>query len=145
VKLPASVAILGEGLDMTYVDGSEKKLTKLHGYAVCAGVDGRTLWIWPYPKRESAKSPDQVKRAAKLFESWSGLEAGTVNEGRPRLGPTVERLGRIKSIGYRSNKWTGKSQDYQHEYESAPVLVRSGEVYRVSGGKQRVTPRGIVG
>jgi hypothetical protein len=49
-------------------------------------------------------------------------------------------------IGYRSDKWDGnKETDYEHEYKSHPQLVQAGEVYRISGGKQRVTPDGITG
>jgi hypothetical protein len=145
MQLPASVAVLGKVLDIQYVTNGEIRKTSFPDFALCSGPDRKTLWLWPFPKKRSARQPDQVKGAAKIRESWSELEADTVYEARPPLGKTVERLGTIKTIGYRSDKWTGTNRDYQHEYESAPVIYRSGNVFRIRGGSQRVTPRGIVG
>ena len=52
MRLPASVAILGKGLDLTYTSADGKVLrTDLKGMAVCGDLDRETVWIWPMPAR----------------------------------------------------------------------------------------------
>lgn len=144
-RVPASLAELGDGLDITYVaDGKSFKLN-LHGLVVGGAPDKKTIWIVPKPVGRSRKSLDSVKASAKLRKSWSALEPDEdVKKIKARDGKP-ERLGLVKAIGYRSDKWSGHKASYQHDYTVPPVLTRVGEMYRVSGGKQRITPAGITG
>ena len=145
MRLPSSVAILGKGLDLTYeVDGKLMKMS-LKGLTISGDIDKRTVWIWASPARASRRTLAQVPRARKLREDWSLLEADEVLEATPRVGKKTTRLGTMRTIGYRSDKWSGKATDYEHSYSSSPVLEQSGDVLRIRGGNQRVTPRGITG
>lgn len=147
MRLPSSVAMLGEGLDLKYESGGRETKISLRGLGMYSSVDGRTVWFWPLPKRNSRKSLDSYPRAAQLRETWSQLEADEVLTSDGQLGKKDVRLGRVTNIGYRSDKWSGKKQDYTHDTDQRvrPVLVVSGDVYRVSGGKLRVKPEGLTG
>jgi hypothetical protein len=61
-----------------------------------------------------------------------------------RLKEQVSK-GRVVSIAYRSDKWTGTLKDYEHECKSRIQLYQAGDVYVISGGKLRVAPSGIQG
>ncbi|WP_338866295.1 hypothetical protein [Myxococcus stipitatus] len=91
-----------------------------------------------------ARTPE-IEHAARLHKRWSDFEAGTLHSASVVVD-SPERIGRVVSIAYRSDKWSGRSQDYEHEVESRRVqLHRLGDVYRITGGGLSVTPAGITG
>lgn len=145
MKLPDSVALLGGGLDLTFESKGKVYEMELRGLALSASPDRRTLWLWPRPKKPTRVSVSEFPRAAELRRAWSQLKPDEVLVARPRLGKSVVKLGRVLSIGYRSDKWTGTNDDYQHNFSAPPILERSGQVLRLRGGKLRVTPDGIRG
>jgi hypothetical protein len=149
MRLPRSAATLGKFLDAYYVElesaGPPKKLV-LRRYVLAGDVDGRTIWLVPAPTKKLDESPDDVPAAAKLRRLWSKLEPDSVEAVTPKTGRDVP-VGRMVKIGYRSDKWNRArtEKDYEHEYRSRPLLTKSGEIYRISGGKQVITRRGIDG
>ena len=145
MRLPTSAAVLGSGLDLTYEDdkGNVQKMD-LRGLTIAADLDERTIWIVPTPKKHVAPNGDH-SNATRLRKRWSGLKPEFTMFATVPESNAARRIGRIRTIGYRSNKWSGKPTDYEHKYSSAPVIVESGRVLKIRGGKQRVTPRGITG
>jgi hypothetical protein len=145
MRLPTSAAVLGTGLDLTFEDdqGNVKKMD-LRGLTIAADLDEKTIWIVPTPKKRT-ENTTAFPVAARLRKRWSGLKPEHTLLAKVPESASSRRIGHIRTIGYRSNKWDGKAKDYEHKYDSRPVIVESGQVLKVRGGKQRVTPRGITG
>jgi hypothetical protein len=148
MHVPTNLSQLGEVLDVRFRAPGKQyapdiyDLLDLRGFVLLATPDGTTLFF--VPRGEPAKK-DVSKAAKRLREKWSALESDQVFSRKLRLGRTTEIIGRVFTIGYRSDKWTGRRRDYEHPYESPPRLSRSGEVYRLAGGGQTVTALGIEG
>lgn len=88
--------------------------------------------------------------AARLFQSFHARPADRVLVRRhPRLvPPVVSRVGSLRGIIYRSDKWTpGLERDFIHFLTDPPELVcdPSGTRLFIVGGSYRVTGRGIEG
>lgn len=143
MRVPSSLAMLGKGLDCRYVQrGTEYKLD-LRGLAMASSRDGRTLYFVPLDARAKSLRKGSYPSEARLRRAWSDMEPEEICFSQVRTGKD-ERLGVVTNIGYWSDKW-GKSDRYTHDSNTGAVLTRSGNVYRIRGGKLRVTPRGIVG
>jgi hypothetical protein len=80
-----------------------------------------------------------------VYGKWHDLEPIGATEGLVTVSDEPVFKGLVSSIGYRSDKWSGEFEDYEHVFRRRPRLFRAGDVYRISGGALRVTARGIVG
>lgn len=107
---------------------------------------GVTLFVVPAAVAEKPFKPSKkVKGAANMFRDWSQQQPQDLFEHAVRLGKD-ELVGRARVITYRSDKWTGKPEEYEHIFdEPGPRVVRSGQVIRISGNGVRVTPAGVDG
>ncbi len=137
------LACLGDALDVRFEAGGKTYLTDLRGFVVCAATDERTIYIVPKGKRDA--TPVLPEKASRLREKWvwTGADASTSARSRVPVGKD-ERVGRVLTIGYRSDK-DGRMKAYEHKYDVPPTLTRSGDLYRISGGRQRIERRGITG
>jgi hypothetical protein len=151
VKLPSALAQLGTVLDVRVEkDGKRERLSWPRGsLLLCADSSEKRLWLVPAPGGRSRKLTDaqrtkDVESAARVVKRWSDFEAGTVTAAKVSLGKEKLR-GRVVSIGYRSDKWSGKAENYEHECEGPMRLRQFGTVYVISGGGLRITPSGIQG
>jgi hypothetical protein len=151
VKVPTTLARLGDVLDVRVErDGKRVTLTWRRPYWLCADTTLRRLWLVPAPrgrgeKLAGASLPADLKAAAKVHKRWSDFEPERAARAGVRLGEPRER-GVAVSIGYRSDKWTGNAEDYEHAFESGRTRVRQlGDVYLISGGGITVTPAGVKG
>lgn len=144
MSIPKHLAELGRVLDLRVERDGVRGLLKLRGLVMCSDSTERRLWLVPAPKGRKQKLQPSQADVAQVFKNWTQFEASGVKPQQVRLGEP-EYLGRVVTIGYRSDKWDGTPRDYEHLFERPPRLTRLGDVYRISGGGLRVTPRGVVG
>lgn len=96
----------------------------------------------PIPKAETKRA----KAAAKYKEFHK-------REPRRRIAlPAIDtselvQLGKPLEIGYRSDKWTGKAENYLHQFGKGTRLLSTpdGKALVIVGGKLAVEERGITG
>jgi hypothetical protein len=90
----------------------------------------------------------KVKRAAKLFEAFTGADADVIETVNVRdiADDVLVSVGRVEAIAY-STRRGGKRESYQHEFKpsSRPVLAVSHDGRRLYllAGAYRFTARGI--
>jgi hypothetical protein len=142
--VPSSLAWLGDVVDLRIEHDGRRWRQKLSGVLLCADTTKRVLWLIPAPKRRKTAPLAGQKAAASVYRSWAQLApaeafAVPVTEKPPRL------VGLVASIGYRSDKWTGKSAVYEHDFKTPPELHQAGRIYRIRGDSVRVTAAGITG
>lgn len=146
MRVPRAVAVLGKVLDLR-VERPDGFVTLLKVRRdMCADESKKKLWLLP-PVRQKygAVAGVDFRGAEKVYRLWHDLEPIGFAAASVRLGEDVYR-GRVLTIGYRSDKWTGQDEDYTHSFRAPyPRLVQSGDVYRISGGALRVTARGVTG
>lgn len=107
----------------------------------------KALWIFPAPKkRRKAANPDAavLKTLAGVFRAWSDFEPENVDAVRLPTGGKWTFRGEVVRISYRSRKWSGRPEDWQHDFEGTARLVQLGNLFRISGGFA-VKPAGITG
>jgi hypothetical protein len=146
MKLPSVLAYLGSVLDLRIEEsGSYQVLTwPRHSMWLCADASRRRLYIVPRPRARRRKLTDKVAAGAEVFRSWADFEPVGFSPSTVTVSQPVRR-GRVKHIAYRSEKWSGKAEDYQHDCGAGISLRQAGEVYVISGGDLSVTPTGIQG
>lgn len=143
-RLPSVLATLGIVLDLRVeVDEEIRKLSWRRRMYLCTDAGERRLWLVPNLKRKGPRG-DRYDELADVFKDWHQFESDDVLVGTVRLDEPLVR-GRVRTLGYRSDKWTREPKDYEHDFDNPPRLTQLGEVYRISGSGVRVTPRGVVG
>ena len=161
-KIPRVVSILGKAIELKmYLNNGDemiylwpgRKTKKSGAYYLASNPAGNALYILPatHSKKNIDKSihPSEMKRAAKLYENFTDFEFDKPFALCVPDKP-FKRCGRATHIVYRSDKWSGKDQDYIHEFDNAPIVHASGsaknpKMIALTGGRIRVQPRGIVG
>ena len=148
--LPAEMALLGEACELHMKDGRRFKWPNNRA-ALLASADARTIAI-VRPTRATLGKGRPPSGAAKMYEKWSQFRAH--NAARLEL-PDVDDLGvdlgACNLIRYRSDKWTGKPQLYEHRFTGNTAAhaesSRAPRVILVTGKPSRVivNERGIVG
>lgn len=88
--------------------------------------------------------------AVEVFGDFHDFDAGAVEvrEVPDDTPPVLARLGELRGVIYRSDKWVGHERDYIHETEAPfPELFATpdGERLVILGGAVRVRPEGLVG
>lgn len=146
MRIPRILAKLGTVLDVRVEqDGARYTLQWRRGAMwLCTDARGRRLYLVPKPRGEERDVPSSAKGAVGIYRQFTDFSPSRVTLGAPRIGEPEPR-GRVCSIAYRSQKWSGTPQDYEHEAEGRLRLVELGEVFVISGGTLRVTPAGIQG
>lgn len=121
---------------------------------LCSNGSGTALFLFYAQERTIPtvqtldKHQNALNKASKLYERWSDLELDTINSYGVRDKKLIN-AGRVISITYRSDKWTGNNTDYIHTFKKPPIVkmddLDEPEFIQISGGKLKVQPRGIVG
>lgn len=107
------------------------------------------------PKRRPLKANPKrpiaaLERAKKTFHKWQdrgpiAVRTRTVKAPKALRGAAAE-LGKLVAVTYRSDKFTGREQDYEHDFKRPlPSLVTDsdGRSLHVVGGGYSITPDGI--
>lgn len=160
LKLPAVLCGLGRAMEVSVTDGDQKyvfRWTTKHQVQLYSSVNGNTLYCVKTVKKdidqksfssrvESAKP--SVAKGIKLYEKWHDWDAsnGCVID-HPR--GFLFDCGRADQIVYASDKWSGRTKHYYHDFQTPPkVWVNSKTaptVLILTGGKIQVKKEGITG
>jgi hypothetical protein len=143
--IPARLVKLGRALDVRIELGDKRmKLAWTTPHWLCCDVRNRTLFIIPQPQTDGRRPVARSTRAAASYRQFHDFEPSADVRTKVRTRAPKFR-GRAVTIGYRSNKWTGKAVSYEHEFEGRPRVTQIGDVYRIAGAGLRVTSRGVEG
>jgi hypothetical protein len=118
MKPPPTLALLAELVEMVVLtrDGERTIRPKPNAAAMLATGDGSALWfIWPTKTKRTA-TPPGASAAKRIYRKWSAFE--------PRVSlkfSTAEKypatpIGIVRIVRYRSDKWTGKPELYEHRF-----------------------------
>ena len=89
--------------------------------------------------------PKRAAQAAKLYETFTEHTA-TRRRPIPAIDTSeLAELGTALELGYKSDKWTGKRQNYLHEFSKGVRMYATadGRALVLTGGKMKLTARGI--
>jgi hypothetical protein len=96
------------------------------------------------------RNPGSVlERAKRTFRKWNEFDGSKVSKikGPPRVIPgTLVALGKLKSVVYESDKYTGKPTLYEHKTKRPhPVLAADpdGRHVHIVGGRMKITADGL--
>lgn len=95
-------------------------------------------------REEYQKNP--IDKAVKKYKEFHAFSPKKIRKiPKIETGSLVE-LGKALDISYQSNKWTGKKENYIHEFGKGVKLMATpnGKHLLLSGGKLGVTERGII-
>jgi hypothetical protein len=167
INIPKTVVILGAALDMEvrtkkqillYSWNSPHQRGKRHAKKieafVCSNTLGNELYILPNTTKHV--KPDRliplVERhrdapdAARLFQRWADFpaHAAAVIEV-PRV--SLHRIGTACALSYYSDKWTGKTRAYIHNFSLEPEIYAcdKSKIFTIFSKRIRVTKDGIKG
>lgn len=91
---------------------------------------------------------DDVNRGIKLYEDWHEFEPVTGSLWTPPRG-FLFRVDRAQHIVYESDKWSGKPQQYIHDFTHPPLMWVNNKtaptVLVLTGGKIKVRKSGVTG
>lgn len=148
VRVPDNLVALGSVLDVVVErDGRRERLEPGGPQWLCADASKETLWLLP-KKTVPGRLPDgadaEIRRMGSVYRQWNDFEPRRTQLTPPLTVRGKWRLvGRVVRMGYRSDKWDARPNNYEHDFGRAR-LVRLGPLYRIAGGV-KVTSRGIVG
>jgi hypothetical protein len=154
LKLPGVLITLGRAVEVKgravhYTWPAKDKVM------LCAATNGKTLYCVS-AKNKTKKNfatlydarIDQIERGCDLYELWSDFEARSGSVVKPPRG-FLFNVDRCESIIYASDKWTGRTQKYIHEFDDPPIVWVNNKtrptVLVLSGGNIKTTKEGITG
>lgn len=139
-KVPKSLVCLGTCLEIEFADGT---LYEPPGADLCASMSGKTLFV------VSRKKPKKAKRRNALYEAFHDFEPDSEYVIRIPDKIKFAKSKKVRSISYRSDKWTGKKVDYIHRFKRQPTAysdnLKKPFIIKISGGRISVRPQGITG
>lgn len=149
VATPDALVMLGQVLELQVERAGRRTLLewRRRPHILATDETKRALWLFPAPrKRRKAANPDAavLKTLAGVFRAWSDFEPENVDAVRLPAAGNWKFRGEVVRINYRSRKWSGKAEDWQHDFEGTARLVQLGNLFRISGGFA-VKPAGITG
>ena len=119
-------------------------------FGLYANPKGNTLFIL---KRKGAKKQKldmgngEIQRGVELYGRFQDFSPGCGTVLKTGGVESAKKIGRVSNILYSSSKWGDKNVLYIHTFKVQPIF-RINERTRcaiISGGKIRVTKRGIEG
>jgi hypothetical protein len=168
LAIPKTVVILGAALDMEIERPNGKRLiyswrspwaeysrrTKGIEALITTNTLGNELYILPFKAKRVG--PHRMKQfierhrdapeGAKLYKKWSDFPAKLA---LIMVAPNAKlhRAGKVISLSYVSDKWTGRDKAYIHTFRQAPELYscRQRKIHTLFSKTIKVTPDGIKG
>jgi len=139
-RVPSKLVCLGACLEIEFQDG---ELYKPRGADLCASMNGRVLWI---VKRKKAAA---YSKQCKLYSAFHDFEPDEAYKVNVSDNITFKASKRVKSISYRSDKWSGKNVDYIHKFKKYPKAyadsLKNPGIIKISGARISIRPEGITG
>jgi len=153
MKIPSQLVHLAAAieLDTTYWQWTWLLKDKMRLYS---DSKGKTLILLsnkklgqPVKGASSVKTRDTVQ-AKRLYSKFQDFNAHSTKAYKYK-DVNLKQLGFALEIIYQSDKWGDKNQRYVHIFDSKPSIYvdkpKAPKVIMISGGKMRVTSRGIEG
>jgi len=157
--IPAVTVCLGTVLDLRVRQNASTRLTigDWRDWLMLAdenAMDSERPRLYLVPGELSADdSREAIGPAAETYERWHKRGYEFVDDVEISESDIGHLQGRVLVIGYRSDKWGGESNDYDHDFcegdGSPPLLytnrasVDNATAAVIVGGDMRITPRGI--
>lgn len=149
--IPKTVVELGIPGRIEMTNGDVWNFPKKHKFALTCDPSGSRLFIFPAKKKNSSiPDTNTNNKAIALFEKWSRWNASKASKAN-LPNKKLSRLGKVSAITYYSEKFSrdGKKRGYIHHFNYPPTVSAdsraSPSVFRISGGKLKITSRGIEG
>ena len=156
LKLPPVLIALGRAVEVSGSDVSYLWPSK-DNVVLYASVAGDTLYCVKTKKKQAPRSAflalwnrrsKSANKGIELFEQWHDFDPMTGSIMATPKG-FLYHVARAKTIVYASDKWTGRTVKYIHEFKQPPKLWVSSKtkplVLVMTGGKIKVSKRGITG
>lgn len=144
-RIPDVVVYLGKALELGMSDDTS---FKFRGSDLVSNVCGDRLYIIPSGKRKASKKTGRlVEKARKLFSKFTEFEADR-NHAQDISDRKLEKIGTALFIVYRSDKWSGRTVDYIHEFEHTTTIHADNKTeptLLLIRGKLAVKKEGITG
>lgn len=154
---PSVLVLLGQFRKLILTDGHEFSARKVDGYSLASNVSGNKLFIFKLDGDRSVSrkavydktiARETIDKAVSLREVFTDYKAEHLTIGSVGT-KALKTAGRVAELYYASNKWSGKTAVYVHEFDKAPVAKMDGKTFpslvTISGGNIRVTKKGIEG
>lgn len=152
------MALLGYVVELAYENKNDEVVTftfpeqKSKRFHMLCNPSGTTLYLVKNNPGKISQSKvsslsRQINGAAKMFQKWSDFEAA---EAMPikASSKTPKKDGAAIHIKYVSDKWDGKKNGWMHQFETCPsVWLNDADdptFIKISGGKMKIRPEGIV-
>lgn len=147
-RIPGQLVDLAWAREIELEDGSKLKFPLSGKFALCSNGKGDELWIISKNRSRNIDTQDGEKYQ-KLFEKFTGFESDDIGTLVTPPSAQLTRVGRAKSIVYRSDKFSRSDHDYIHPFKAPPIVSvdnrRSPKICAIRGGRIRVTAEGITG
>jgi hypothetical protein len=158
LALPEVVAQIGRFDSAILLDAQKQGFSLTNRSAVlCVSADRLTLWILPPTAtirrasigRSTSKFKATVDRALTAFNTFMGFDAH--NAQTFDLANKAVRLTSyaVSELVYKSDKWTGRSQTYQHTFKIPALCYQSADqtivAIRRSANSPIICDRGVIG
>ena len=144
IRLPRRVVNLGRCVEIHFDDGTIWK-PKSRKVDLCCSESGKTLWVLPVSTEKKVRYP----RPCKLYERFHGYLVSGVKTANVEDEGRLSRSGQVEAVVYESDKWDNKKREYIHTFRHKPRAyadnIDNPSFVKISGGKFRVKPEGIVG
>lgn len=130
----------------------KKARTRTPGAARRSRARAKTSRAAGVRKRATKQNPSgAVARAARAFRTWQDrgpipIRTKKMRAPKPLTGAAAE-LGKLVAVVYRSDKYTGKETDYEHDFGTPlPSLVSDPDAkgLHIVGGRYKITADGII-
>jgi hypothetical protein len=147
-SIPDVLVYLGGAIEVQLAD--ETMLRWRRGHCVLSNIEGNRLFILNTTKKKKVSPPQtaRIDEARKIYSRFTDFESGKANLVKLAL-PKLTKIGLADHIVYRSNKWSGKTIDYIHEFTKRPEVwassKKSPEIVVLVGDWIKVKKEGIAG
>jgi len=139
-RVPRKLVCLGQCLEIEFTDGTLYRPPRAD---LCASMSGRTLWIVRRGEKE------KFTGSCKLYEAFHDFEAESKYIISIPDNISFKKSQKVKSVSYRSDKWTGKKTDYIHRFKKRPTAysndLKKPSIIKICGANIHIRPVGITG
>jgi hypothetical protein len=147
---PRHLADIADARRIELEDDRQLRFPVAGFYALATNASGNALWIFSR-KRGTKKTVTGQGAAKGRFETFTGFEADDIALALKRPTKKMHHIGLVHAIVYRSDKFSRKriKSTYYHKFDYPPKLavddIKNPSFVAITGGRFRVTERGIVG
>lgn len=142
--IPATVVQLGKAIEISLMNDT---ILKLRGYLLVSNPEGTKLFCLKGGKKKTVQPGDgsTVSKARSLYARFTDFEAENAFSLQAE-SDKMTNIGKADHIVYESDKWTGRSVEYIHEFDKPPdVWANKSKTVIALIGAIKVKREGITG